>query len=165
MGSVTLPQLCFRSSKHGAWSTIIFIIHVLHKQNLLTYKAVLYMSKTLSTELIPTFPDVCRVSAMMVFSVVDLPAPLRPSRPKISPASTAKLLSTTATLTSSVTSAPPTRFRPKHCGRPRGYSLCKFFTSRTAVFDTDTHTTVQTSHCYRHRFDSKCGDEKWSGQV
>ena len=87
-----------------------------------------------STQLISTCPRVGRVSAMIAFSVVDLPAPFGPSRPKISPASTAKLLSTTATFLASLLSTPRPRprFRPRHCGRPRLNSLPRFFTTRTA---------------------------------
>jgi len=95
-------------------------------------------TKEHTTKPIPTFPDVGLVSAIMAFSVVDFPAPFGPSRPKISPASTAKLLSTTATLTVLDLS----RFRPRHLGRPRLYCLCKFFTVRTAAFMTDTYTPL-----------------------
>ena len=91
--------------------------------------------------MVPTCPDVGLVSATMAFSVVDLPAPFGPSRPKISPASTAKLLLTTATFVSAAASpASPPRFSPRHCGRPRRYSLCRFLTTSSADYNTDMHT-------------------------
>ena len=55
-------------------------------------------SSRISTPLMSAWPEVEEIYPVSMFMVVDLPAPFGPRKPSISPSSTEKLMSLTASL-------------------------------------------------------------------